>query len=153
MAKKKKTTKHRTTRRRRRVSGLGSGLDHDGMEVLGLIAGNVASVVAQRQMTSISPKIVSGAQLVGGFMLKKHAKSPFMSGVGYGLMSAGAIGLTHDFGILHGVEEFVNGIAGGGSTYLETTDMSGLNNNQTMTGLGNGQTMAGGYYEQVITEM
>ncbi len=137
---KKKTTHHR----RRRVSGMGSGFGHEAMEVVGLVVGNIGSVIMQKQMTSMNPKIVSGGQLVGGFLLKKHAKSPLMSGIAYGLMSAGAIGLTHEVGIIHGVEEFVSGMMG--ATYeeeIETSNMRGIRNSDTVSGVRNSDTVTG----------
>ena len=129
----------------RRISGISSSLGHEAMEVLGLVAGNVGATIMQRQATTLNPKIVSGGQIVVGYFVKKHAKAPFMSGVGYGLMSAGAIGLTHEIGIIHGVEDFVSGLYGG-QTYVETETempMRGISNHDTMSGISNGSMMSG----------
>ncbi len=139
MAKRKKTTKHRP-HRRRRMSGVGAGLGHDAMEAVGLVAGSVLATVAQRQLTTMSPKLVAGAEVIAGIMLKRHANSPFMSGVGWGVMGAGAIGIAHDFHVIAGVEDFVNGISGGG-TY--ETDMRGLGNESYVAGLHNSAYVSG----------
>lgn len=135
MAKRRK--KHVTHRRRhRRMSGIGHSSDI--MEVLGLVAGSVVATVAQRQFTSMNPKLISGGELVGGHLLKKHSHSPFMTGVGFGLMSAGAIGLTHEFGIIHGVEDFVSGLYDGQMIDGYEQDMQGLgNDNYVLNGLSN----------------
>lgn len=135
MAKRKKH--HKVHHRRRRVSGVHSGLGGDLMEVIGLVAGSVAATIAQRQLTSMNPKLVSAAELVGGHMLKKHAKSPLMTGIGFGLMSAGAIGLTHEFGVIHGVEDFVSGLYDGEMSGYLDTEMSGFRNDQFIGGLAN----------------
>ncbi len=144
MAKKKK--KHTTHRRspRRRMSGLGHGMGNDLMEVLGLVFGNVGATIVQRQATSINPKLVSGFELVGGYMLKKRSHSPFMQGISLGLMSAGAIGLTHQLGMIRGVEDFVNGLGDGDMSGYEA-EMRGLSNEHysVMNGLSNESSMSG----------
>lgn len=139
MAKRRKKS-HRTTHRRRRMSGVGSGVGHELQELIGLVAGNIAATIVQRQATTINPKIVSILEMGGGYMLKKHAHTPLMTGFAYGLMSAGAIGLTHEVGLIHGVEDFVNGLGDGG--YIESEHMHGLGNESysvggSVGGLGN----------------
>lgn len=145
MAKRRK--KHHAPRRRRRMSGISAhGIQGDLMEAAGVVVGSVLGTVIQRQMTSMNPKIVSGIQLVGGIMIKRHAKSPLMSGAGWGLMGAGAIGLTHEVGLIHGVEDFVSG-------YLESAhDMRGLPNESYMGGLSN-EAHVGDFQEDIVNEM
>jgi hypothetical protein len=130
MAKRRK--KHHAPRWRRRMSGISAhGIQGDLMEAAGVVLGSVAGTVIQRQFTSMNPKVVSGVQLVAGIMLKRHAKSPIMSGAGWGLMGAGAIGLTHEVGLIHGVEDFVSG-------YLQSEhEMQGISNESYMGGISN----------------
>lgn len=158
MARKKHHAKKRTTHRRRRISGLGSGIGHDAMEAVGLVVGSIAATVIQRQATSLSPKIVGGIELVGGIMLKRHAKSPFMAGMGWGIMGAGAIHVAHDFGMISGVEDFVSGIAGG-MGYTEERYVNGLSNESHMSGydamggLANGAYVSGSEPVDYLNEM
>ncbi len=135
MAKRKKKTTHRT-HRRRRMSGLGSGMGHDLQEAAGLVLGSVAATIMQRQLTTVNPKLVSGGQVLLGIMLKRHAKSPIMAGAGWGIMGAGAIGLTHEVGLIHGVEDFVNGI-GMGAMASDSQMIEGLSNEQSVSGFRN----------------
>jgi hypothetical protein len=155
MAKRKKSHHHtRASKRRRRVSGITHGLGGDMMEVVGLVAGNIAGTVIQRQLTTISPKLISGGQLVGGYLIKKKMHGNFMQGVGLGLMSAGAIGLTHEFGVIRGVEDFVNGIDDGiNGSYLDYDQMHGLSNENSMSGLNNSAMVAGGGGFDRVNEM
>lgn len=141
MAKKRKTKKH-TTHRRRRMSGVGSGLGHEAMEVLGLVGGGILTAVVQRQMVSVSPKITAAAGLAAGFLIKKHAKSPLMTGLGYGMMATSATHLAHEFHAINGIEDFVSGMSLG-DTYTEEREMRGISNNDMMSGLGNNNTVTG----------
>lgn len=152
MAKRKKSKKA-PVRRRRRMSGIGSGLGHEAMEAVGLVAANIGGVIMQRQLTSVNPKIVSGAQIIVGYLIKKHAKSPLMSGVGWGMMSAGSVGLVHEVGIIHGVEDFVSGLYGGGSSYEVDMPMRGLTNSSVMSGLNNSSTVTHGANGDVVRGM
>lgn len=152
MAKRKKRTTTRSHRRRRRVGAAGGGLGNEVMEVVGLVVGNVGATIMQRQATTLNPKMISGAQIVGGFVLKKHATSPFMQGISYGLMSAGAIGLTHEVGLIHGVEEMVSGMYNGGYMVEAGDDMRGLRNDQYIGGLAN-ESHVGDLNDLLINEM
>lgn len=144
MAKKRKKSKT-TYRRRSRVGAVSGKIGHEAMELAGLVAGNVAAVVIQKQAMSLNPKIVAGLQIVGGYMLKKHTSSPLMSGISYGLMSAGAIAFTHEIGLINGIEETVSGLYNGGvyTQELDTSEMQGISNGNTMSGMSNGTTMSG----------
>jgi hypothetical protein len=155
MAKRRKKQHTSRRRSRRRMSGITAGFGSDVMEIIGLVAGSVAATVAQRQLTSVNAKLISAGEIVGGHMLKKHGKSPFMVGVGFGLMSAGAIGLTHELGVIHGVEDFVSGMYGGEMTSQH--ELSGFRNNQFigeagMAGLAN-EAHVGDMDEMYLNEM
>lgn len=154
MAKKKKSA---SKPRRRRVGSVGSGIAGGAMEAGGLVLGSVLSAVAQRQLTSVNPRIVSVLQLAGGYFLKNAAKTPLMRGVGYGAMAAGAMSLTHSVGLISGIEEMVNGIAndgyvaGGEEIYLnDGASAGGLNNSSYVAGadiggINNSMRVAGAY--------
>lgn len=144
MARRKKHHKKHTTRRRR-VSGFGSGLGHEAMEAVGLVAGGVASVVIQKQISSVNPKIAAGGTLVAGVLIKKHSKSPFMTGFGYGMMATGAVGLAHDFHLIAGVEEFVSGLTNSQFVSSEREGMRGIDNESHLTGFPNSPYSVGAY--------
>ena len=138
MAKRKKhhTTKRRSPRRRMGAGPMGSDI----MEVVGLIAASVGGTVLQRQLTTVSPKLVGAGEIAVGFYLKNHGNSPFMRGLGWGLLSTGSIGLTHDLGIIHGMEDLVSGIWNGGMSETEhELGQGGIRNNQHVGGMRNNQ--------------
>lgn len=141
MARRKKHhTKHRTHRRHRMGGVASHGFTADLMEIGGLVAGSVLATVAQRQLTSINPKVISAGEIAVGYYLKNHATSPLMRGVGWGMLSAGAIGLTHEVGLIHGLEDMVSGLYGG-ETYMD-----GISNSQHVNsfgGISNSQRIAG----------
>jgi hypothetical protein len=146
MARRKKT--HRKTHRRRRIGSAGGGIGNDAMQAVGLVAGSVAATVMQRTLSSMDSKIVSGGQIVAGFLLKKHGKSPFMEGMGWGVMGAGAIGLTHEVGLIHGINDMVSGLMNPGMDEYEYNpyaerEMRGLGNGQRVAGMNNGARIAG----------
>lgn len=118
-----------------------SNLSNDLMEVLGLVAASVGGTVIQRQLTSLNPKIISAGEIAVGFYLKNHGDSAFTRGLGWGLLSTGSIGLTHEVGLIHGMEDLVSGMfhGGGGGHYQELQDMSGIRNNQYVGGIRNDQ--------------
>jgi hypothetical protein len=147
MAKHKKTTRRRTsTPRRRRIGGVGThGFTGDFMEVVGLVAGTVAGTIAQRQLTHVNPKLIAAGEIAVGFALKKHTgHHPFMNGVGWGVLSSGAIGLAHDFRVISGVEDFINGIDNQTTTgYIEEHQMHGITNERYVSGISNDYSMNG----------
>lgn len=150
MAKRKKKT-HRVHHRRRRMSGAGGGFGNDAMEVLGMVGGAVLTVAVQRTMVHVSPKIVAGAGLVGGFLLKKHGHSALMQGAAAGIMTTSAVHLSHDVGLLNGVESFVSGLYGDGGMIESEHEMRGISNNDTMTGISNNAMMSGDQYDDYMS--
>jgi hypothetical protein len=142
MAKKRK--KYHTTRRRhRRVSGIGHGLNNDLMEAAGLVAAAVIGPALQKSITMIPLKLVSGAEAAVGWKMKSSAH-PFWRGAGWGFFGTGIIGLTHEMGLIRGVEDFVSGMMDEGQGYIEDPQyMHGISNNNTMSGMSNGNTMSG----------
>jgi len=155
MARRKKTKKHRTHHRRRMGAIHTGGMMNDAMGLVGLLAGTVVATSAQRQMTSLNPKIVSGLEVVGGLMLKHHFPSPFMQGMGWGIAGGGTIGLAHEVGMIHGLDGICDSLfnRGGGQRQIpggnqqvdipqrrvnggEMENVSGMNNFDTMSGDG-----------------
>lgn len=144
MAKKKKKTTRRTHRRRRMGAVASHGLGADVMEVAGLVAGSVVGTIAQRQFASVNPKIISAGQLAVGFYLKNHSTHPFMRGVGWGTLGAGAIGLTHEFGVIHGLEDMVSDLWSGGEYYEQIpAGNGGFANSMHVAGFANSHRVAG----------
>lgn len=141
MAKRKKHHSKRT-HRRRRMGGIGGGsIAQDAITTLGFIAGHIGGGMMQKHMTSLNPKITSGLQLVGGFMLKRRAHGHFMEGLSFGLIGAGAMGLSQEFHVISGIDNMINGVDGemqGGEQRLLTEgEMQGLANEHIMRGMAN----------------
>ena len=110
---------------------------------LGLIGGTMIATTVQKHLTILPPKVVAGLELAGGIMFTSN-KSPLIRGIAWGVAGAGAIGLGHEFGVLHGVDEMVAGLFGsghGGSSREEIMYLNGLSNEQTIGGLGNETTI------------
>ena len=155
MAKAKKSKTKKTSHRGRRVSGVLGANKNDAMEAVGLVAGSMIAAVAQRQMTSINPKIVAGAQIIGGIMIKNHAKSPLMKGIGYGLLSTGSLAIVHEVGIIKGVEDFVSGMTDGDVGYIDESQ-AGISNDyySTVNGISNEGSLSGDIMDkQLLYEM
>jgi hypothetical protein len=145
--KKSKSKKHS---RRRRIGATGGRLQGDAMQVVGVVAGSVAATVMQRSLSSLDPKVVSAGQLVGGFLIKNNAKTPLMEGIGWGVLGAGAIGLTHEVGLIKGIDDMVAGMMNPGmEDYYEDMgnyggyNMRGINNSSRVAGISNGARIAG----------
>lgn len=132
----KKKAKRHTPKRRTGVRRMGAVHSDHGtvMELVGLVVASVAGTVAQKQLSSMNPKIVSGIELAGGVYLKRHGNSPFMQGLAYGLMGTGIIGLTHEFGLIRGLDDLVSGINDDG--------MNGFENQRYVAGIRNDQHIA-----------
>ena len=151
MAKKKKvhhTPKKRVTHRRRMGNTGTKGMLGNVEELIGLVAGAVITTVAQRQITQVSPKIVALAGIVGGFYLKTHGNNDILRGIGYGALTTSAVHLTHEVGVIHGVEEMVSGLfdggGGGGDTaQVSYSAMHGISNETNISGVGNEQRVSG----------
>lgn len=145
MAKKKKSTRRvGRPRPRRRMSGITTGLTGDLMELAGIVAGSVAATVAQRQLSSVNQKVIAAGEIAVGLYMKKHGGHPFLHGMGYGMMGAGAIGIAHDFRIIAGVEDFMNGIDNEYSQgYVEEGYVHGFQNERLVAGFGNEMSVGG----------
>lgn len=106
MAHKKKARKAPKRHHRRRIGAVHHGGDmmHDGMELVGIVVGSVLATSIQRHATSMNPKLISAAEIVGGMFLKHRATSPIVQGIGYGIAGAGAIGIASEFNVIHGVD-------------------------------------------------
>jgi len=142
---------------RRHISGVSAhDMSQDAITLVGLVAGTVVATAAQRQMTSFSPKIVSGLEIVAGIFVKGKYPSPFMQGLGYGIAGAGAIGIAHEFGVIQGVDSMCNQLFDRmiPGQYQEQpvqiqrvsgdmSDVSGIQNEDTMSGISNFDTLSG----------
>lgn len=137
MARKKKVTHHKRTTHRRRVGAVHSaGLMHSAEILLGLVAGGVINTGIQRQLHSVNPKIISVVQMVGGMWLTRKA-SPIIQGFGFGTAGAGAINLTHEMGLLNGVEDMMSGMFGQKDNYFIPEAQGGLDNGRMVNGIDN----------------
>jgi len=154
MAKRKHKSAKRRTHHRRRIGAVSHGsLMHTAETLGGLVVGSMVSTIVQRQFTSVNPKIISLAQIgLGLYMTRKP--SPIMAGVGWGMAGAGAIGLSHEVGLIHGVEDMMSGMLqgdfnsnsnapGGEVMYRGGNMMNGMDNETTLSGMENGDTLSG----------
>ena len=147
MAKKKKAVAKRH-HRRARVSGIHMGkfnIMETVMSGVGLVVGTAGATMMQKYLTALPQKVVSGVQLVGGVMFTQN-KHPFVRAVAWGVAGAGAIGLAHQTGLLHGIDEMVSGMfgvneAGQLTEYQPTQQMSGMGNDTFLAGMPNGVTL------------
>ena len=133
---KKHSKKHHTTKRThrspRRMGATPGELNRDMMQVAGILAVTLGGGMIKRQLTAVNPKIISAAELVAGFMLKRTAQSGFMEGLSWGLIGDGAITLTHETGIIRGLDDLVSGVSDGDY-------MMGMRNDQYIGGVRNDQ--------------
>lgn len=96
----RKRKKHRGGGGRRRMSGFSMGGDVG--TLIAAAGGAILGRFIQTKFSSVNPKIMAGAQVVGGWFLTKQ-KSPMMKGAGTGLFVSGAISLGQNFGLLSGI--------------------------------------------------
>lgn len=92
-------------RARRRVSGIGK-LDTNSL--IGVVGGAVAgSFLGKVLPDTLDTKIQNGAKVGVGLAIPMFAKTgkmdTLLSGVGYGLVADGVLGLLKDFGVLSGL--------------------------------------------------
>ena len=153
MAKRKHKPAKRRTHHRRRIGAVSHGsLMGTAETLLGLVGGSMVATVMQRQFTSVNPKIISAGQIVAGIFLTRKP-SPIVQGIGWGVAGAGAIGLSHEVGLIHGVEDMVSGMLQGdynanlnapeGETMYRGNMMNGMDNDTYLSGMQNGDTLSG----------
>lgn len=164
MAKHKKRAVARTSKKHhggRRVGAVNTGgWEQDIMESIGNVAGQLAATAVQRMGHNLDPKIVSGVELVGGVMIKRHFDHPFMKGVGWGINGAGGMGLASEFGVIKGIDEVVQKMFDKTPEMQETEipnkqmkmpgmqgrlpdAAGGISNFDTLSGMNNFTTMSG----------
>ena len=124
------TTKRRVSGTRRHKMGAAGDFTTDAMQVGGILVAAIGGTMIARSFAAVNPKIVSAAEMIGGFMIKRSAVSPFMEGLGWGLIGAGAVSLSHEFGIISGLDDLVSGM--GGNDMIE-----GIRNDQFISGVRN----------------
>jgi hypothetical protein len=139
MAKRKKTHHKKTTHRRRVGAIHAGGIMGDLMSTAGFIVGHIGGGMIQRN-ASFNPKLISGAELVGGFMLKRHAKGPFFEGLSWGIIGAGSVGLAHSMHVISGVEDYMNGIS---NELSGAEEMQGIANEHMLNGMANEYSLNG----------
>lgn len=101
-----------THHRRRRVSGVATGrVGTAAMMLLGGVAGGVAATAFQRVMPNANPKMIGMVQVAAGMAGAVFFKQPLLKGVGFGVGTAGAVALSHQYGLLKGVEDMMGGIS------------------------------------------
>jgi len=136
---KKHSKKHHTTKRThrtpRRMGAMPGEITNDLMQVAGILTVAVGANMIKKQLNAVNPKIISAAELVAGFMLKRTAHTGFMQGLSWGLIGDGAITLTQQSGIIRGLDDLVSGISDGGEY------MQGIRNDQYIAGLRNDEYM------------
>jgi hypothetical protein len=101
----KRNHKKKKTYRRRRIGASSSGIQAIAMKAAGIAAGAYAGGMIAKSVSTLDPKILGGALLVGGvFVSEKFSKgNPLVQGLGYGLAAKGAnMGLT-SMGLISGI--------------------------------------------------
>ena len=146
MASRKRKHKHqRRSHRGGRIGAVGSrDLEGKVVALAGVVIGSSVAAVMQRNLTSVNPKLLAVGQMIGG-MWATGKVSPLIQGIGWGVAGAGALNLTHEVGLIHGLDDLVSGTyqalpAGGG--YM-IAPMSGISNDSRMSGIDNFATMSG----------
>lgn len=143
----KKHHKKKSHTPRRRVSGVSHGskahLQTLGMGILGGVASTYVNTAIQKRMTKIPANVLSLIQIgLGGAILWKP-RPAFITGVGWGMLLPGTLGLGHNVGLLNGIEEMVSGMLDDGNEMNGPEDdnfqyrLSGIDNEMNIAGLSN----------------
>jgi hypothetical protein len=100
MAKRRKKT---TTRRRRSSRGMGAMTSGLGA-VLPMVVGAVAGRIISNKLAGKASAAVLGAGQIGvGLVLPMVAKSPFVKGIGTGMIINGAVSLAQSTGVISAI--------------------------------------------------
>src|SRR5574343_1897142 len=93
----RRRTRRTFTRRRRRVSGINS---NELQIVAGAALGAIGAAFANSKLAGmakpIDPKILAAVEVIGGGLLVRNIKSPFLKGVGFGVVATGASGRSEE---------------------------------------------------------
>lgn len=130
-------------RRHRRMGSVSTGFMSDIEEAGGIVFGSVLAASLQRHVHAVPQKIMSAGQVLGGFMLRKKATGPIMRGISYGFIATGSMGLVHEFGVIHGIDDLVAGMYDGDMGLMEDTEMRGIDNRDFVAGIDNRSYVAG----------
>ena len=139
------TRKHKRKRSRKRSHKMGAVTGSEtGDMILGLIAGVATGViidkVTDKQFPDVDKRIISGVETLGGGALVVAGKGAFAKSFGAGLAGTGLRNAAHDFGIIQGMEQFIQGIGQEKDDVL-LIEMNGVDLNSTKMVAGN-QEMA-----------
>lgn len=140
----KKTATPRRRKSHRRMSG---AKDIGGMAMnalalgLGAIGGRELNTIIVKQFPSFSPLMSGLAQAAIGFILPKFVKSPFVTFLGYGLVSNGIMVSAVSLGVIQGIgmitDRMAYNIPLNGTSRVNViagTRMAGTNALNTVTG-------------------
>ena len=84
--------------------------------------------------------------MAGGYFLKS-SNQPIVRGMGWGLVGTGAIGLTHQLGVINGIEDMVSGMYQDG---YQIDNMQGIANERYVAGISNDSRVAGTPNEYIV---
>lgn len=116
--------KHR--RRVKGMSGIMGGQTGDMLMGVALGVGlAVATRIAGKKFAAGKEKIVAGANAVIGAALVMKGKKQLMKGMGMGMVAIGVYQSGLEFGVISGMEEFIQGIGEDKDTML--IEMNGVN--------------------------
>ena len=123
MAKRRKKTTTRRRRSSRGMGAIGSGLG----AVLPMVVGAVAGRIISNKLAGKASAAVLGAGQIGvGLVLPMVAKSPFVKGIGTGMIINGAVSLAQSTGVISAIsgigEMEVDFISGDDFDTMEGTD-------------------------------
>ena len=100
MAKRRKKTTTRRRRSSRGIGAIGSGLG----AVLPMVVGAVAGRIISNKLAGKASAAVLGAGQIGvGLVLPMVAKSPFVKGIGTGMIINGAVSLAQSTGVISAI--------------------------------------------------
>jgi len=100
MAKRRKKTTTRRRRSSRGMGAIGSGLG----AVLPMVVGAVAGRIISNRLAGKASAAVLGAGQIGvGLVLPMVAKSPFVKGIGTGMIINGAVSLAQSTGVISAI--------------------------------------------------
>jgi len=100
MAKRRKKTTTRRRRSSRGMGAIGSGLG----AVLPMVVGAVAGRIISNKLAGKASAAVLGAGQIGvGLVLPMVAKSPFVKGIGTGMIINGAVSLAQSTGVISAI--------------------------------------------------
>ena len=159
MATRRKSVKRKTTHHKRhgRIGAVKEGGIMDmGMKLAGVVVGSAGFTAIQHNLTTVNNKVVGLIGAIGGMMIVDHAQKSghgLIEGIGWGISGGGAIAFSHDIGLIHGIEDGINGLSRNHEMdagyemrgLYDGTMVSGISNSSHVGGINNGSHVGGDF--------